>query len=99
MGCGTGTLVDCGVAEFASKFVMAIDRSEGFIVAARYRISDGRVRFDVGDATALPWPSRSCDATVSGLVLNFVSNADSMAREMARARFSFGGANLEKSRM
>jgi Methyltransferase domain len=30
---------------------------------------------------ALPWPSASYDATVSGLVLNFVSNADSMAKE------------------
>jgi SAM-dependent methyltransferase len=84
VGCGTGALVDCILAEFAPKSVMAIDRSEGYIVEARDRISDGRVRFDVGDATALPWPSGSCDATVSGLVLNFVPNADSMAREMAR---------------
>ena len=40
--------------------------------------------FEVSDATALPWPNGSCDVTVSGLVLNFVSDAGSMTREMAR---------------
>jgi SAM-dependent methyltransferase len=63
---------------------MATDRSEGFVADAQRRIADSRVRFETGDATALPWPNGSCDVTVSGLVLNFVSDADAMAREMAR---------------
>lgn len=50
----------------------------------RPAIADQRVQFEVGDATALPWPTASCDVTVSGLVLNFVAGADAMVREMAR---------------
>ena len=84
VGCGSGALIDAILAEFDPKAIMAIDRSEGFVAEARRRVGDPRVRLEVGDATALPWPSASCDATVSGLVLNFVSNADSMAKEMVR---------------
>ena len=50
----------------------------------QHGISASRVLFEVSDATALPWPNGSCDVTVSGLVLNFVSDAGSMTREMAR---------------
>jgi SAM-dependent methyltransferase len=63
---------------------VAIDRSKGFTTEARRRIGDQRVLFEVADAAALPWTSGSCDATVSGLVLNFVANADTAVREMAR---------------
>jgi SAM-dependent methyltransferase len=84
VGCGTGAMVDMILAECEPQSITAIDRSEGFTAEARRRISDSRVRFEVGDATALPWPSGSCDVTVSGLVLNFVSDAASMAKEMAR---------------
>jgi SAM-dependent methyltransferase len=84
VGCGSGALVESILAECKPKAIMAIDRSEGFIADARRRIHAHRVRFDVGDATALPWSSGSCDVTVSGLVLNFVSDAGRMVKEMAR---------------
>jgi SAM-dependent methyltransferase len=84
VGCGSGTLVDSILAGFEPKAVMAIDQSEGFIAEARLRVRDQRVRFEVADATALPWPNGFCDVTVSGLVLNFVSDAGRMAKEMAR---------------
>ena len=84
VGCGSGALVDSILAGYDPKAIMAIDRSEGFIADAQRRIHDRRVRFEVGDATALPWANASCDVTVSGLVLNFVSDADSMAKEMVR---------------
>jgi len=84
VGCGTGALVDSILAELNPRSIAAIDRAEGFIAEARRRISDSRVRFEVGDATSLAWPSGSCDVAVSGLVLNFVSDTDSMAKEMAR---------------
>jgi ubiquinone/menaquinone biosynthesis C-methylase UbiE len=64
--------------------IVAIDKSEGFVAEARRRIADPRARFEVGDATALPWDSKSSDVTVSGLVLNFVSDSGAMAKEMAR---------------
>jgi SAM-dependent methyltransferase len=84
VGCGSGALADSILAGYDPKAVMAIDQSDGFIAEARLRVRDQRVRFEVGDANALPWPNASCDVTASGLVLNFVSDARSMAREMAR---------------
>ncbi|HSE86530.1 MAG TPA: methyltransferase domain-containing protein [Candidatus Binatia bacterium] len=84
VGCGSGALVDSILNESNPKVIMAIDRSEVFIAEAQHKIGDSRVRFEVGDATAIPWSSGSCDVAVSGLVLNFVSDAGSMAKEMAR---------------
>jgi SAM-dependent methyltransferase len=84
VGCGSGALVDSILAGYNPKAVLAIDQSPAFIAEARRRIDDRRVCFEVGDATSLPLPNGSCDVTVSGLVLNFVSDASHMAKEMAR---------------
>ena len=84
VGCGAGALADSILAECNPKAIMAIDRAEGFISEARRKVDDPRVCFEVGDAAALPWPRGSCDATVCGLLLNFVSDAGSLAREMSR---------------
>ena len=84
VGCGTGALVECILADSAPTSIKAVDRSESFICAARERVKDPRVRFEIGDAMALAWPSESFDATISGLVLNFVPDVAAMAREMVR---------------
>jgi SAM-dependent methyltransferase len=85
VGCGTGALVESILARAEPASIVAVDRAEGFVAAVKEKIKDPRVRFDTGDATALLWPSASCDATVSGLVLNFVKDPPAMVREMARA--------------
>jgi SAM-dependent methyltransferase len=84
VGCGTGALTEGMLTTSDPQDVLAIDRSKGFLTAARRAIPDQRVHFAVADATALPWVSDSCAATVSGLVLNFVSDATAMVREMVR---------------
>lgn len=84
VGCGTGALAERVLATCEPLAIMAVDRSDGFIAAAREAVNDTRVRFEVGDAMTLPWSTRSCDATVSGLVLNFVTDTEAMAREMVR---------------
>ena len=84
VGCGTGALVVCILAGSDPTSIIAIDRAEGFIRAARERVKDPRVQFYVGDALTIPWPANSCDATVSGLVLNFVGDSKAMATEMVR---------------
>lgn len=84
VGCGTGALSECILEGHDPAVVLAVDRAEGFIRAARERVNDPRVQFDLGDALALAWPARSCDATVSGLVLNFVTDPKAMAAEMVR---------------
>jgi trans-aconitate methyltransferase len=84
VGCGTGALTEAILKRWAPAAIMAVDRAEGFVRAARERIVDPRVQFDVGDALALTWPDGACDVTVSGLVLNFVTDSQAMAAELAR---------------
>jgi len=84
VGCGTGALTECILANCAPKSVAGVDRAEGFVAAARRNVTDPRASFDSADATSLPWNSASFDAAVSGLVLNFVPDHKAMASEMAR---------------
>ncbi len=84
VGCGTGALTQAITETCAPRAVTGIDRSEGFLAAARRQLTNDRVRFMVGDATRLPLDDHASDATVSGLVLNFVADPALMVREMTR---------------
>lgn len=84
VGCGTGALTELIMRSCEPVSVVGIDRAEAFVAVARRRIADPRAVFEVGDATALPWPDASADAAVSGLVLNFVPDGAAMLREMRR---------------
>jgi SAM-dependent methyltransferase len=84
VGCGTGALTATILDVCEPSSICGFDSSEGFVSLARQRIGDPRARFETGDATHLPWQSGACDLTVSGLVLNFVRDHESMTREMAR---------------
>jgi len=83
VGCGTGALAECILAQYDPKFISGIDKADGFVAAAR-QIKDRRVSFETGDATALPWNNHTFDVAVSGLVLNFVPDHNAMAKEMVR---------------
>lgn len=84
VGCGTGTLVETILAHANPRGVLGIDRSRGFVAHARARMA-GAAAFLVGDAGALPVAAATCDAVVSGLVLNFVPEPAEMVAEMVRA--------------
>jgi SAM-dependent methyltransferase len=84
IGCGTGALSASIIATTNPVAVVAVDRSAGFLSAARGLVRDGRVTFAVADATALPWRSGTCATTVAGLALNFVADPPTAVREMAR---------------
>ena len=84
VGCGTGALAESILTTCDPTSIVAVDRAEGIIRTARERVKDPRGKFNVGDALALAWQTNSCDATVSGLVLNFVSDLQAMVAEMAR---------------
>ena len=84
VGCGTGALVECILGSSDPAGVLGVDRSEAYVSQARNSVGDSRVRFELGDACCLTWATEFCDVTVSGLVLNFVPDADAMAREMVR---------------
>jgi SAM-dependent methyltransferase len=83
VGCGTGALTFAAAAEPDVR-VVGIDPSSGFVQAAQ-RVGGGeRVRFQVGEASALPFPDAAFDRTLSMLVLNFVPDAAAALREMIR---------------
>jgi trans-aconitate methyltransferase len=84
VGCGTGALVEEILTGYAPSAVIGIDRAEGFLAEAQRTITDPRVQFKLGDALDLPLAPDAWDVTVSGLVLNFVSDYTAMVREMIR---------------
>ena len=85
VGCGTGCLTFVLAEAFPSARIRGLDYSQAFIVDASSKApADGRLVFEQGDATSLPYEDRSFDAALSMLVLNFVSDAQKAARELVR---------------
>lgn len=82
VGCGTGVLAAAVLAAADPQDVTGLDPSPGFVARARQRVD--RVRFTVGTATALPFPDGRFDATVGGLMLNFVPDPAAAVAELAR---------------
>lgn len=80
---GCGALAQAILDEARPASVLGIDRSEGFIQAARQHRTDPRAQFMIGDATHLPLDTQY-NVTVSGLVLNFVPDHAAMLQEMMR---------------
>jgi SAM-dependent methyltransferase len=83
VGCGTGALCTAIANHCAPSLVIGIEPSEGFLAQAKERLG-GRALLHRGSATAIPLDPASVDATVSGLVLNFVPDGPATLAEMAR---------------
>ena len=84
VGCGTGALSATILALARPATVTGIDASEGYAAYAHEQIRDGRAQFRQGDAEALPFRDEGFDATVSGLVVNFLPQPSRGMAEMAR---------------
>lgn len=84
VGCGTGALTETILRQHDPASVAGLDRSVGYVAHARAHVQEPRVRLVVGDATTLPWQNKVFDATVSGLVLNFLPDAGVAVHEMVR---------------
>ena len=84
VGCGTGALSAAVLAAAAPEAVIGVDPSEGFLELARAQLPERRVRFEPGDAQALPLADRAVDVAVSGIALNFVPDPPRAVREMKR---------------
>lgn len=84
VGCGTGALSETILAAADPCEVVGIDPSGGYVAHAREHVTDGRARFQTGDAQDLPFDTASYGAAVAGLVLNFVPDASQALAEMAR---------------
>src|SRR5690349_1137247 len=82
VGTGTGALASALAAATRNSEITGIDPSAGFIEYAS--TTSGRVRFEVGDAQALPYADASFDRTMALLVINFIPDAPKALREMRR---------------
>jgi ubiquinone/menaquinone biosynthesis C-methylase UbiE len=84
VGCGTGSLVFALARAAPWARITGLDLSAAFVAHAASRTFDARLRFEQGDATALPYGDGTFDAVASMLVLNFVPDAWRAVHEMAR---------------
>lgn len=84
VGCGTGSLALAITETTNVRSVTGIDLTESYIEFARSRTQDSRIRYETGDACALPFADGSFDRTLSLLVLNFIPDAPRAAAEMVR---------------
>ncbi len=84
VGCGTGSLTTAILKRSNVKAVSGIDRSPAFIESAQKRSNDPRIKCQEGDATALPFPDRFFDRTLSLLMLHFVDKPELAINEMSR---------------
>lgn len=83
VGCGTGALTEAIAGEADPSLLAGVDPSPGFVETARHRLAE-RADLRIGDARELPFQKGEFDATVSGLVLNFVPDPLAAVREMKR---------------
>ncbi|HEY4066872.1 MAG TPA: methyltransferase domain-containing protein [Burkholderiaceae bacterium] len=86
IGCGNGAFTERLVQRCAPLEVQGSDPSEGQLAFARTRpaISGAPVRFQLGDAMALPYAAGAFDAAVMALVIFFVPEPARGVAEMAR---------------
>jgi SAM-dependent methyltransferase len=82
VGCGPGALVAALAERLGPANVCGVEPSEPFADACRIRVPGAEVV--VAAAEALPFPEGAFDATLSQLVVNFMSDAEQGVREMKR---------------
>ena len=83
VGCGAGALTQAILDQARPKSVRGVDPSS-MLEHAKASIIDARASFLPGDAQSLPLEAAAVDATVSGLVLNFVPDPARGVAEMIR---------------
>jgi len=83
IGCGSGALSEAIINKCEPASLTAIDHSEDFVRTAQKRLGS-RVHCRVGNALSLPLDNSSINITVSGLVLNFISESEKALSEMRR---------------
>jgi ubiquinone/menaquinone biosynthesis C-methylase UbiE len=82
VGCGSGALAAALAEVLGPENVSALDPSETFVESARRRVPGAHIV--VGAAESLPFGDDEFDATLSQLVVNFLTDADQGLREMSR---------------
>lgn len=84
VGSGTGSLALAIAADKRRCEVVGIDPSRAYVDFANRRASDTRLKFQVGDAQKLDFPSGTFDRSLSLLVMNFIPDSRKALGEMRR---------------
>jgi len=84
VGCGTGSVALAMAQRWPGRRGVGIDFAPPYIAFARSRAAGSSPSFDVGSATALPYPDNSFAGCCAQLVLNFVSDPLAAVVEMRR---------------
>jgi SAM-dependent methyltransferase len=84
VGCGTGSLTYELLDAAKGLSLTGVDYSPVFLAAARAKPGAAAVKFEQGDAAALPMGDASFDRALSLLVLHFVPEAGRAVAEMRR---------------
>jgi ubiquinone/menaquinone biosynthesis C-methylase UbiE len=84
IGCGTGEITKLILEIYQPKKVISIDSSPEFIFYAKQSIKNTNVHFQIGLAQKLEIESNNIDAVVSGIMLNFVPQPETVIAEMMR---------------
>jgi ubiquinone/menaquinone biosynthesis C-methylase UbiE len=84
VGCGTGALTFAIAKNPAVSKIVGMDLSEAFLAYARSKTDDPRIRFEQGDTQKLPFADNAFDCCLALLVVGFIPDAPSAAREMRR---------------
>jgi ubiquinone/menaquinone biosynthesis C-methylase UbiE len=82
VGCGSGALAELLAEVLGAENVAAIDPSEPFVEATRARVPGARVV--LGSAESMPFKDGEFDATLSQLVVNFLTDPEQGLSEMSR---------------
>jgi 2-polyprenyl-6-hydroxyphenyl methylase/3-demethylubiquinone-9 3-methyltransferase len=82
IGCGAGFLSNALALDGFD--VVGIDSSDASLAIARRHDETGSVRYDVGDALALPYPAESFDAVTAMDFLEHVEDPAAVVAEAAR---------------
>ncbi|MGD9802312.1 MAG: class I SAM-dependent methyltransferase [Hyphomicrobiaceae bacterium] len=84
VGCGTGSLIATLALDRTHRKLQGIDASPAYVDYALSSLSDPRVRIEVGDVCALPFPDGEFDCTLAMLMLQFIPNTALALGEMRR---------------
>ncbi len=89
VGCGTGALSAAILDRCSPASVVGVEPSEGFLQKAKEQLG-ARVQLLRGNASEIALGDAAVDATVSGLVLNFVPDGRAALGEMVRVTAAGG---------
>jgi SAM-dependent methyltransferase len=84
VGTGIGSIATAVEAGMPASEIVGVDPSAGFVAYAANSAKSARLRFEVGDAQALPFEDASFDRTVAALVMNFIPDHTRAIAEMRR---------------